>query len=67
MGRGNSSRNLTREIETTVRESSHRPCGRVCRFLEKVKDCVKKLRSRSNGSPARARRLAPPYLHPTTE
>ncbi|KAG2069139.1 hypothetical protein BDR04DRAFT_719073 [Suillus decipiens] len=42
MGKGNSS---TQVIETTARESSHRPRGRVRRFLEKVKDGANKLKS----------------------
>ncbi|KAG2357401.1 hypothetical protein BDR07DRAFT_372741 [Suillus spraguei] len=53
-GKGNTSRNLTQEIETTARESSHRHRGKVHRFLEKIKDGANKLRLRSRDSGSRS-------------
>ncbi|KAG2361875.1 hypothetical protein BDR07DRAFT_1376893 [Suillus spraguei] len=45
-GKGHSSRNLTPQIEAPVPASgsSHRPRGRVRRFLQKVKEGANKLR-----------------------
>ncbi|KAG2362669.1 hypothetical protein BDR07DRAFT_1376320 [Suillus spraguei] len=53
MGKGNSSRESTQETyasSETTRESSHRPRGKVRRFLSKVKDSVKSRTSRSKDS-----------------
>ncbi|KAG1878012.1 hypothetical protein DFJ58DRAFT_740600, partial [Suillus subalutaceus] len=65
MRKGNSSRNSTQETSTsseaTARGSSHRPRGRVGRFLQKVKDGANKLRvSRSKDS--RSHSPAPPNV-----
>ncbi|KAG2367106.1 hypothetical protein BDR07DRAFT_361807 [Suillus spraguei] len=52
--KGNPSNILTQEIETTAQASSHRPRGRVHRFLDKVKGGANKLRSLSKDSRSRS-------------
>ncbi|KAG2031201.1 hypothetical protein BDR03DRAFT_135037 [Suillus americanus] len=64
--KGNSSRNSTQQTHTssegTARERSHRPRGRVGRFLDKVKNGANKLRvSRSKDS--RSRSPLPPNVN----
>ncbi|KAG2066757.1 hypothetical protein BDR04DRAFT_51667 [Suillus decipiens] len=67
IGKGKSSRNLTPEIEASgsASGSSHRPRGRVRRFLQKVKDGANKLRPHSKDS--RTHSPAPPNVHDDDE